>query len=182
MPAVTIRTSAPERSSQLAVPVTRPSAPESVLDCSRSSALPFAKLSFAGMSKSTTSPSCFASTRFASSPPMLPAPIRPIFFLAMGRLPTPKRGRREVPQKPPLPRAELSLRPELGVSHEWVLEQLAERERPGDQVTLNQANPGVDHGIQRAFRLDALGHDQSADVAAEVRDAPQDRVSVGVVL
>src|SRR5262245_24866173 len=78
-----ISTSEPARSSQFAEPMTLPSAPEQADDCSRSSALPLAKFSLAGMSNSTTSPSCLARHRFASSPPMLPAPMSPIFFLAM---------------------------------------------------------------------------------------------------
>src|SRR5690606_28139327 len=65
------------------LPLTFASEPLSAEACSRSSALPLAKLSLLGMSKSTTSPSCLATQRFASSPPMLPAPISAIFFLAM---------------------------------------------------------------------------------------------------
>jgi hypothetical protein len=59
MPAVMIITSAPAQSSHFAVPVMRRRRRSWRELCSRSSALPLAKLSFAGMSKSTTSPSCF---------------------------------------------------------------------------------------------------------------------------
>src|SRR6266542_3670295 len=80
MPAVTMMTSAPAQSLHFDVPTTLASKPRMAEFCSRSRALPLAKFSFGGMSKSTTSPSCFSQARFASSPPMLPAPMRAIFF------------------------------------------------------------------------------------------------------
>ena len=50
MPAVTMTTDAPAQSAQLDVPVMLQSYPATEPFCSRSRALPFAKLSFAGMS------------------------------------------------------------------------------------------------------------------------------------
>src|SRR5215471_1743869 len=83
MPAVTMSTSAPAQSLHLEVPTTFPSKPWMAVFCSRSRALPLAKFSLAGMSNNTTSPSCLAQRRFASSPPMFPAPMSAIFFRVM---------------------------------------------------------------------------------------------------
>src|SRR5271165_5888168 len=75
-----MRTSDPSRSAQLLVPRMLESYPRTAPFCSRSSALPLAKFSFGAMSKRKTSPSSsFAQSR-ASSPPMFPAPMRPIFL------------------------------------------------------------------------------------------------------
>src|SRR5688572_16493891 len=51
-----------------------------------SRALPFVMPLVAGMSNSTTSPSCFCAHCSASCPPMLPAPMRAIFLRAIVRL------------------------------------------------------------------------------------------------
>src|SRR5258708_18109798 len=80
MPAVMMSTSDPSRSAQLEVPRMWASYPATAPFCSRSSALPLAKFSLGAMSKSKTSPSSSLATRRASSPPMLPAPMRPIFL------------------------------------------------------------------------------------------------------
>src|SRR5262252_4500294 len=88
MPAVTMSTSAPAQSLHLEVPTTFPSKPLMAEFCSRSRALPLAKFSLAAMSNNTTSPSCLAQRRFASSPPMFPAPMSAIFFrVAMAKSP-----------------------------------------------------------------------------------------------
>src|SRR4029079_9030648 len=80
-PAVMMTTSAPAQSAQFELPVTLAACPRIVPFCSRSSAFPFATPSFSGMSNRTTSPSSWRAHSAASSPPMLPAPIRAILFL-----------------------------------------------------------------------------------------------------
>src|SRR5579863_8270228 len=80
MPAVMMTTSAPSRSAQFDVPRMFASYPRTAPFCTRSRALPLAKFSFAAISKRKTSPSSSFAQRRASSPPMLPAPIRPIFL------------------------------------------------------------------------------------------------------
>src|ERR1022692_4833033 len=80
-PAVMMTTSAPAQSAQFEVPVMAASVPSTAPFCSRSSALPLARPSFSGMSNSTTSPSSLRAQSAASSPPMLPAPMRAILFL-----------------------------------------------------------------------------------------------------
>ena len=86
MPAVMMRTFAPATSSQFELPRILASLPLRVVACSKSRAFPWANFSLAGMSNSTTSPSCRVAARWASSPPILPAPIKPILVLAMSYL------------------------------------------------------------------------------------------------
>src|SRR5262245_38588698 len=81
MPAVTIQTSAPAMSSYLFVPITLPSKPSTGPACERSSAFPWGKPSIT--SNSTTSPNPLSKARWAIDPPILPAPINAIFFLAI---------------------------------------------------------------------------------------------------
>src|SRR5262245_16840400 len=80
-PAVTIQTSAPAMSSYLFVPITFPSKPSTGPACERSSAFPWGKPSIT--SKRTTSPNPLSKARWAMDPPILPAPINAIFFLAI---------------------------------------------------------------------------------------------------
>src|SRR5262249_43773227 len=81
IPAVTIQTSAPAMSSYLFVPITPPSKPSTGPACERSSAFPWGKPSIT--SKRTTSPNPLSKARWAIDPPILPAPINAIFFLAI---------------------------------------------------------------------------------------------------
>ena len=80
-PAVTMQTSAPAISSYELAPLSLASKPSIGPDSAMSSALPWGMPS--AMSKSTTSPSSLSAARWASVPPICPAPISAIFDLAM---------------------------------------------------------------------------------------------------
>src|SRR5262249_45927917 len=86
-PAVTMQTSAPPIAAYLLVPINFASKPLIGDDCAISRALPWGMPSIT--SNSTTSPSSFNPMRWASVPPIWPAPINAILLRAMvGKLST----------------------------------------------------------------------------------------------